>query len=220
MKLTEFFSNDGYRNRIIQALAYYKFGNVGSGNFSQFEEDGTLVANGDATVFDDIFIGFSGARVPAANQPSWTTFVGNLNQYTFDVNDYLELSATEIEHSYKEGSDIEIHIHWATNGTDVSDRTVKWEVEYSIANMITGAFSSSTVVSVEDTIPAGTADRTHFYTNISEITGTGFKIGANFIARVRRIASSGTEPSSDPFGLMLGLHVEKDTIGSRQESSK
>lgn len=194
-----------------------RFGNGVS--YSVFEYDGTLKFVDDATVWDDIFIGFAGARVPAANAPSWTTFIGNIGQYTFAVNDYLPLSAVEIEHSYEEGTDFELHVHYATNGVDVDDRTVKWEIEYSLAN-INNVFPASTVVSAEDTISAGTADRTHKYLSVATVTGTGVEMGSAIVMRVRRIASSGTEPSNDPFGLMVGVHIKKNTVGSRAILSK
>lgn len=175
------------------------------------------------TVYDDIFLGLSTAKVPAANFPDWNTFVGNINQYQFDVGDYLEHIA-EIKHGYKEGTDIEIHIHWANDGVDATDRYVKWEVEYTIANMesqgVDITFSSSTVVSAESVIYSTDSDRTHKYTSIGVIDGTNIKIGAIISLRIRRIASTGTAPSNNPFGLMLGLHYEKNTLGSKMRTSK
>ena len=64
-----------------------------------------------------------------ATAPTLTTFIGNIEQYTFDnTNDYV-IGATELTHSYKEGTDISAHLHWATNGLDITDRTVKWRLE-------------------------------------------------------------------------------------------
>jgi hypothetical protein len=292
MKLSEFFDNDGYRDRILQNLAYWKIGFVrddnyvyfsddetwrasdedglyenkitddddfitkkwwevnsywdredttifpnndgdivemgtrATGDFTRVEADGTVSFQGEATVWNDIIMAFDSARVPAANAPTWASFVGNLKAYTFGVNDFVEVTA-EMQHQYKEGSDFEIHIHWATNGTDGTDRAVKWEVEYTIASMdnpqTTGVgevFPVPTVVSAEQVIPADTPSLTHMYVDIADIVGTNCKIGEIIKLRVRRIAAAGTAPSSDPFGFQIGIHYEGDTVGSRTEYTK
>ena len=159
---------------------------------------------------------------PGASAPTFATFLGNLKQYTFGVNDEVH-GTMEILHGYKEGTDFDMHIHWATNGTDGTDRKVKWELEYTIQNSeegVDGVFPTPTVVSGETTIDANTASKSHVYTEIATIDGTGIKMGAILCYRLRRISSTGTEPSDDPFGLQLGMHYQINTIGSRQELTK
>jgi hypothetical protein len=83
--------------------------------------------------------------------------------------------------------------------------------------------SGATVVTSGDyTIPGGTADRTHLYVDIGTITGTNYLSRSALKIRFRRIAlvGGGDAPSNDPFVLMVGAHVEEDTVGSRQENSK
>ena len=157
---------------------------------------------------------FSTGRIPGADFPTWTAFSGNINLYQFDVGDNLEPHATEITHQYKEGEDLEMHIHWATGGTDIDARAVKWEVEYVIASP--GEAFSGATVSAEAVIPANTPDRTAFVTTIATINGSALKIGAYIVSRVKRIASTGTAPTADPFGIAIGFHTQMDTLGSRQ----
>lgn len=196
-----------------------KFGNVANGNYSEFEADGTLKMNGEATVWDDLPPMFMLASKVGATAPTETTFVGNLKQYTFGVNDFVN-SQTEVLHGYKEGSDMQFHVHIVTNGLDATDRAVKYEIEYWIAN-IDGSSSSTTTITEEFTIPANTPDRTHFYFDWSTwIPGTGIKIGAYICCRFRRITATGTAPTNNPFVIALGVHHEKDTIGSRVEHTK
>lgn len=154
-----------------------------------------------------------------ATAPTLTTFVGNIQQYTFDAtNDYV-LGSTEITHKYKEGTDISPHIHWATNGVDVTDRAVKWQLEYSIANA-NDPFASAVTISAEDTIPANSDDRDHLIIGLGTISGTGIKLGTYIVWRLSRIAAAGTAPTSDPFGLAVGFHVEQSSLGSRQVFAK
>jgi hypothetical protein len=198
----------------------------GSVNYTEFEADGTMVANGAATTWNDINIGFAGAKTPAVNNPTWTTFATNLNAYRFAVDDYLEVSALELLHDWKEGTAIELHVHWATNGAnDATVRGVKWEVTYTWANSLadggTTAFATATAQSAESSIAASEPDLTHKRTSVYTLTPTGGKIGAYVMLKIKRIASvTNTAPANNPFGLAVGVHYEKDTLGSRTISSK
>lgn len=188
-------------------------------NHTKFETDGTMVFAGDATVWDDLVSPLLVAKTGNQNIPSFSTFKGNLNAYLFNIGDWLQIS-TEFLHGYAEGTNFEIHLHWATNGLEAVDKYVKWEVEYTLANM-SGTFSTAAVASVEVKIPANTADRTHIYTSlVASVTGTGYKIGTIFMARIRRISSTGDQPNAHPFAISLGVHFEKDTVGSRTETAK
>jgi hypothetical protein len=197
-------------------------GDVGGGNYSTFEADGTLVFNGNATVWNDLPPNpIIRSRLAVANNPTLTPFVGNLEQYTFDVNDYV-YDNFELMHDYKEESDLTFHVHWATNGLAATDAYVKWEVEYAVANRNDSAqntFVAATPISEEFLIPASTPDRTHYSKTIGTISGTNLKIGAIITYRLRRIASTGAAPSANPFGIQCGIHHIIDAVGSRTEST-
>lgn len=182
--------------------------------------DKTLVLT--ETVWDELPpVPIIAARL-GATAPTLATFVGNVEQYTFDAtNDYV-IGATEITHQWKEGTVIYPHIHWATNGTNANDRGVKWSLEYTIGDSAeTFAGAATTVVDV--TIPLATADRTHIKSEFaSTIDGANYRIGAYICWRLSRTATAHANgaPAADPFGIAVGFHVEQDTIGSRTISAK
>lgn len=202
-----------------QILEKTKFGDVGAGDYSEFEEDGTLKMNGGAVVYNDIQYSISSGRGGSANHPEWAVFAGNLSEYAFAIGDYIDLGSQELPHSYKDGSDLEIHLHFATNGVDVTDRNTRWEVEYAIANR-GQSFSSTTIVSADSIITANTPDRTQRYVSIGVIAGAGLEFGAQLKMRLRRIATTGIAPTGKPFALQVGVHFTGDTIGSRTISDK
>lgn len=182
------------------------------------DELGNMKFEGNATVWNDIQFSISTAKVPASNAPTWAVFTANTKKYKFDINDYVDLESQEIIHGYEEGTDVDTHIHLFTNGVDVTDRTVKYEIAFAITNF--NGVASETVVSKEFIIPANTADRTHLYLDLAEITGTSILFGADITARFKRIAASGTDPSDDPFISQFGMHVRQDSVGSYEEKSK
>jgi len=180
----------------------------------------TLLLN--TIVYNDIYTAVAAAKIPAANYPDWSTFTTNLGSYTFKVDDYVDLSTMEILHGYKEGTDFEIHLHLATNGSDTNERKVKYRVYYSLGCPNTGThqFSAEAYLDAELTIPANTLDKSAFYLSMGTISGTGMTVGCQIKTRIKRIAGTGTEPTNNPFLGMLGIHYQCDTIGSRLITSK
>lgn len=176
-------------------------------------------------VYNDLVIPMI-VRVAGAGRPSLATFVGNIQQYQFAINDNAELEAVELLHGWKEGTEIELHVHWATGGlNDSTVRGVKWEIEYSWANTLlsggTTVFGAPTTISLESSIAASEPDRTHRYTSVGSFTPTGGKVGAFLVMRVKRIASvTDPAPAADPFGLAVGVHYQVDTVGSRTATAK
>lgn len=202
-----------------------QFGDVEGGNYSEFESDGTLVFNGNATTYDDLPPNpIIRSRQPAANNPTLATLKGAIQQYTFAVNDYVS-DNFELLHSWKPGTNLNVHIHWATNGSEGTDKAVKWEFTYTISNAhatapFTDAFGDTVAISSETVIPANTPDRAHIISSLGTIDGTNLRIGSVVAYNIKRIASSGSAPTSNPFGLQVAAHIEQDTTGSRSLYTK
>lgn len=186
---------------------------------SNFEADGTYVATGAATVYNDIFLPLS-PRTTGAGSPTRRQVGGNIYKFTMAVNDVCEIDAAEFLHDWKEGSAIEVHVHWATRGANNSTaRGVKFEVDYSWANM-GDAYPAVQTLTQEGPIAALAPDLLHTYTTIGTITPTGGKIGGNIILSLKRVTSVATAPANDPWVMMVGIHYESDTLGSRTISGK
>ena len=185
-----------------------------------FPTDKTIVLN--ETVWDDLSPSPIIAAKAGSSAPTLATFVGNVEQYTFDATNDFVIGATEITHKWKEGTVIHPHVHWATNGTNANDRGVKWSLEYTIGDN-TETFSGAATTTVDATIPLATADRTHFITGFdTTIDGANIKIGAYICWKFHRVATAHANgaPANDPFGIAVGFHIECDTIGSRTISAK
>lgn len=171
-------------------------------------------------VYDDWYFEIAPKTV-GAGKPTLANYSGNINQWRMAVNDITELRPIEMAHKWKEGTEIEIHVHWGTNGVDIADKGVKWEIDYTWSNILaaggTTAFAGATTVSVETLIPASTPHGTNMLTSVVSFTPTGGKIGATLLMSLKRIASvTNPTPTGDPWVFMVGVHYRIDTIGSRQ----
>ena len=189
-------------------------------NNTTIESDGTLVFNGGATVWTDIDFPIT-IKIDKDGEPKLATLAGNIEVPKWEIDDFMVCEGTEMIHAWKEGSDVHWHCHVITNGTDTTDRYIKFEVEV-IRAKIDSQIDTPTIIQSDDfLIPANTPDRTHFFVPIGVQSMTGYTIGTHVYARLHRIDSTtGTAPSEDVFCSMLQMHIQCDTFGSRLIDSK
>jgi hypothetical protein len=141
--------------------------------------------------------------------------------YKFKSGDEVFFTC-QVPHTYKEGTDIEVHVHWtpADRGNEENGNTVAWKLDYSWAN-INAVFSSSSTANMTDTC-TGTDDY-HEITTSATITGTSKTISSMLVCRLYRDAGdtwAGVTAAQSPALLEFDIHFQINTIGSRQESTK
>ena len=186
-------------------------------NFSEFESDGTLKFNGNATVFRDINIGAATLSGPPGLQPGIANFVDNLGADTGIATSGLAVGEgfsgeLEMQHDYKEGSDITFHVHFegiaAPTGTD----KVQFQLTYTVGHIDT-TLAPVTVIPVEIDF-----DTQYEFKLVSfaPISGTGIHIEDQFLFTFQRIAASADEYGGEALIATVGIHYEVDTVGSRQ----
>lgn len=147
--------------------------------------------------------------------PTLATFVSDIEQFTFDATNDFIIGAAELVPGYKEGSDLSVHVHWCTNGSEVGDTNVNFQMKYSVLIPNSAAGAQQTISSGNITITGGTADRYYRVSNIGTISGTGLVIGSYITFRFERIAAtSGSAPAADPFVIAVGFHALMDSNGS------
>ena len=159
-------------------------------------------------------------RTTGAGIPTLEILTGNLTAPMWQVNDVNICEGQELVHSYKEGAPLYWHIHLLTNGSEVANKYVRFEVEYAWAN-INGVLSAAVTINSGDLlIPANTADKTMLLLSMGNFTPTNGKIGGHVWARLKRVAASGAAPALDPYVTMLQAHIQVDTLGSAQIGTK
>jgi len=189
----------------------------GATHYSEFEADGTYRAVGDATVWDDFVVKLGNLKAPASDPPSTAAYKGSeLYSFSKTATNILYFEA-QIPHSYKEGSNLEFHIHVAypTNGAGNS----RWTFTYSWANR-NEAFPAQTSVSV--TLPApAILDKHVLHEIVASIDGAGKTISSELLCSISRIGGDGADTYDSAIHAISGdFHFEKDTIGSRTQTTK
>lgn len=143
---------------------------------------------------------------------------GSLKALAFDGNSTTEMlyGCFEMLHSYKEGSNVSIHVHWAP--TTANTGNVKWQLEYSHVN-VNGTFPSASTTSV--VAAAGGTAYVHKLSAFPDFSGTGAQIGCVCNFRLFRDPSDAADTYPDDAALLcIGIHFQRDTPGSVSRTSK
>ncbi len=192
-----------------------KFGNTSTGDYAGFESDGFLDFKGSAIAWADLMFSASALK-GALDPPTSAIVVGGIYGWRFDAAKAADLQGSfEIQHDYKEGTDIDFHVHWSPTTTNTGN--IVWGIEYSIA-VLGATFPATTTITKLIAAP-GVVNR-HILTDVAKISGTGLKIGTVAIFRVYR-QNGGTDTfTGNAFLHSLGVHYQVNTIGSRTELTK
>jgi hypothetical protein len=174
----------------------------------------TIVLN--TPVYKDLIVYALNLR-GGSTPPQFAIFQGNLYGQSFENNatDIL-YGCVEFQHDYKEGTDIEVHIHWSPSSTNTGN--CRFTYEYTIANR-NSAFSVDTTLTA---LQAGSGVvNQHQYLTMGTISGVGRKIGDMICFAIARTGSDAADTfTGNAFVHSIGIHYEVDTCGSRTRSAK
>jgi hypothetical protein len=182
-------------------------------NNTTFEADGTMVMNGDATVWDDLFFPFESGETAGTGYP---VFVADSSYYTFvvdttGISKCIKYFTIQLPHSWKEGSTIYPHVHYKHEtaiGTPSFKMKYKW---YETGQSTDFGWSWYNM-----TTTTGTTNNTmQMAYNASGINGTGKTVSSILICQVYL---SGTPTNVHAY--QFDIHIEKDALGSRTQTSK
>lgn len=185
------------------------------------DEDYGIKLYGDSTVYNDLQFTISSGKVPAANYPTWETFTTNTNEFSFAVNDYIDMDANEVPHSWLLESSGDVHLHVTTKAANSTGGNVYAKFTVYVSSCYTGSTWTETSFTQELTIPNGTSALQLFYLDMGNLTLTSYTLETEIKVRVKRIAAtSGTEYPGNIFITQAGIHLQDDSMGSRDENSK
>jgi hypothetical protein len=143
---------------------------------------------------------------------------GGIRKYCFDGGALTEAlhGSSEIIHGYKEGTDIQVHLHLMPANTGTG--RAKFGLEYTWAN-VTSVFPSNTTVFANVTAE-GTA-WVYKDLNFPVADGTGKLIESGIAFRVFRDPTDSEDTyTGDVCLIQMGIHYQIDTLGSATIESK
>lgn len=176
----------------------------------------------EVPVYKDINMAGYLLHSPASSAPGTDTFRTStptdtgIETYAFAVDEKVH-GGFELQHDYKEGTDLTFHVHFqiidAPTGTD----NVQWRLTYVI---LRGGVTLTSVTTIDSPDTAVDTRYKSYRTDFGAITGTSFKIGDQFMFTLTRVAADGDAFAGECLIETAGIHYQIDTLGSRQISTK
>lgn len=209
-------SEEGQINRIVKWTQPIFLGNSGiSDNGSYVTINGTFELN--PPVYDDLQINVSTARSPASLAPTWTPYKGSQVPAFSDSQVNVIYFTAQLPHGYKEGSNLEFHIHVAY--PDNTWGKSRWYMTYSWANI--GDTFPVALSADKIQTSMNTTDYHQLISLTSTINGTGKEISSILLCSIQRTGTA----LEDDYGNVIYLvgadfHYQKDTLGSKTEHAK
>lgn len=186
----------------------------------------TVTYTGSMTVFEDLRVSLSTARVPASNYPGFeqvnddgSASIG-VFAYHFADGQYVFFTV-QMPHSWKEGSTIDPHIHFqTTSDVDPADN-FKIGLEYQWVNIGDDEPTNTTIVTRDVSTGVDSLGKHQLKDIVSGgVDGTGKTISSILLCRLFRAAADSDNYADDVIITDFDIHYEKDTHGSRDEDSK
>ena len=177
------------------------------------------------SVWNDLLINSALFKFAGSSDPVWGTWTIDSKDFQvlqFANNDEIFFSC-QLPHTYKEGTDIDAHVHWTPRGRGAAEsgKYVGWKLDVSWCNINDGTFSAVTTIDMTDTC-TGTNDYHEVSAGSAKLSGIGKKISSMLICRLYRDDSGsdawvGTSNPNSPALLQFDFHHEIDSMGSRQQ---
>lgn len=161
----------------------------------------------------DIIVKGSGA-----NDPTWTAFRNGIYTYAFSVTLMKEVwGVLHIEHDYKPGGQVLLHVHWSTAGTDTG--TCRWGVEYTIAKGHGQEAFPATATTYLEAAANGTP-YTHYVTEMSvSLPVASVEPDSLILIRTFRDATHVNDTLTDvAYLLKMDVHYETDRFATKNRN--
>lgn len=203
-----------------QVNSLMRIGDIEDGNYTEIESDGTIVAKGNATVWDDVVTALIGRRLYSTTGK--LDFDWDENAVKFqpgglitDRNDRLLLNY-QYMHGAKSNGEMRLHAHWEQTSTDKIVFTVQYRIQ-SNGQAKTTDWTTVTANSDDNNVYDYPGSGT--FNNIIELAHidmTGAGISATVDLRIAR-----TDTTADNILVkFIDVHQELDTNGSHSEYVK
>ena len=210
----------------------FKFGDVGAGNYTEFEEDtGFNISYGSGLAWEDLRFPAFAQNVDVANgriDYDYTNLGINF-QYNARYNENEQLSViAQMPHGKKMGTDVDIHVHWAQTKDYIPNVLIEYRW-YNNGDPIPTGWTQLTMPSGMFTYTSGTLAQ---ISDIGDITPpSGEAVSSILEIKLFRDVDNETSLFADVDAYNTGgdtdwllkefdVHYQIDTRGSRQEYIK
>jgi hypothetical protein len=167
------------------------------------------------------------SMVPAAgfklgsSAPTWGNFTdANIQVLTFAKSAAdIVYGSLQLNHGYKEGSDIHPHCHvWFPTAAVATASTNVWKLTYSWGSIGSAFPASASVIVTND---GAITQYEHRVINFGAISGTSKTMSSIIAVAIERTGTDAYDIYDDAIGFLgFDVHYQTDSLGSSQEYIK
>lgn len=182
---------------------------------------GTIYATNAYLLWDDLQL-LTAAR-NGASAPTMTVYRGTIYGPEFTATGTNEFHGSiELPHTYAEGTDMKLHVHWKTNSTNAAGGGVVWGMEYTFTTHIPGSVEPApTTLQATESVAASNQQYLQHSFDIGTISGVGRKVSDLLKFRIYRLGNDGADTfAASCYPDSFAIHYQKDTNGSISEKVK
>ena len=172
------------------------------------------------TVWDDLRFPASAVRVGSAQPATEQSYRGGIVLSFASNADNSVYFIAQMPHKWKEGTDIEIHVHWTipVSGAGGGAENVKWDITHSVAS-IGGSFPVESTITATHDVQNDSAND-HLLTNIGTIDMAGHTFSNCIIFSLTRDTGVANDYASAAYLVEVDIHYQIDSLGSKEEYAK
>lgn len=167
----------------------------------------------DENYWDDLRFSVSNTRLPGSGAATPTLYQGTevlALPTNADATVYFQV---QMPHSWVEGTDIDIHCHYALSQNGTNPDSVRFVFTYSWAN-VNGTIPAPSTLNKTEYVSTN-LDSTHYLSDFGDLTGTGKTLSSIILCSITR------DVSEDDYGgsvylFYVDVHYLTDGKGSRQ----
>lgn len=185
-------------------------------NYSYFDSNGTLTQYGEATTWTDALSPIV-VQANASQAPSWdATYMQYFFHNDILVQQDFVFVQIQLPHSYKNGSDIECHVHWAPSSTNTGD--VNFSLQYSFVPF-GGTYSLPYKQISTKQAGSGVAMKSQIM-SFPDINGSGMTASGVLVGKLMRESASLSDSfTGDAYVTYFDCHFEQDKLGTNNRYS-
>ena len=197
-----------------------------AGNYAVDHVEGALEELGWAASADDAWtdlrVPLTAVKVGPAGIPGFAQWRDNgagstgVFAYHFDKSTVEQVYFdAQLPHSYKEGSELQPHLHYVLPSAPAAGETLRFGLEYTYSN-VNGVFPETTIIYATETFTGDETANTQYIAGFDpDISDAGMKISAMLSCRLFRDAGNDTY-DADAIVLEVDFHYQVDALGSTQ----
>jgi len=209
-------------SQYLDVSASVRVGDVSGGDYVYLGKEIGIRLRGETKTWEDLR--FPVSRVtknPSNSKPDYVPIVGDIQALGFDnaASEWVTGHA-QMPHSWRTGSTVRPHVHWAPSKASNAASAVRWKLYYIWVNTNDRWINASKASIATTGVTTGVASK-NLITTLGSIDGTGKEMSSILSWKlVRDVSHAADDFAADAVLVEFDIHYQINSFGSDNELTK